>query len=198
MRSQKYRGPSLQNFRERFQERISSESKHLYNMILEYINDNNETKWQISSIFISLIFSFFPLIIQTVCFSHHWLQCAHLLYIDPNRLKISSSRRHRDILRGTFRSLGYHSTTLRVYSWTFERIRPSIISAVGILSARPSLSSASESPRFGYAHHESFQSHLDRSPHLVLFTNPSARAGYDTRSIFKRSLTGLNSEFSFS
>ena len=25
--------------------------------------------------------------------------------------------------------------------------------------------------------------------------NPSARAGYDTRSIFKRSLTGLNSEF---
>ena len=33
---------------------------------------------------------------------------------------------------------------------------------------------------------------------IVLFTNPSARAGYDTRSIFKRSLTGLNSEFSFS
>ena len=28
--------------------------------------------------------------------------------------------------------------------------------------------------------------------------NPSARAGCDTRSIFKRSLTGLNSEFSFS
>ena len=32
----------------------------------------------------------------------------------------------------------------------------------------------------------------------ILFTNLSARAGYDTRSIFKRSLTGLNSEFSFS
>ena len=30
---------------------------------------------------------------------------------------------------------------------------------------------------------------------IILFTNPSARAGYDTRSIFKRSLTGLNSEF---
>ena len=28
--------------------------------------------------------------------------------------------------------------------------------------------------------------------------NPSARAGYDTRSIFKQSLTGLNLEFSFS
>ena len=28
--------------------------------------------------------------------------------------------------------------------------------------------------------------------------NPSAWAGYDTRSIFMRSLTGLNSEFSFS
>ena len=32
-----------------------------------------------------------------------------------------------------------------------------------------------------------------------IFTNPSGRAGYDTRSIFfKRSLTGLSSEFSFS
>ena len=31
-----------------------------------------------------------------------------------------------------------------------------------------------------------------------MFTNPSARAGYDIRSIFKRSLTGLNSEFSIS
>ena len=36
---------------------------------------------------------------------------------------------------------------------------------------------------------------LDR---LSIFTNPFARAGYDTRSIFKQSLTGLNSEFSFS
>ena len=33
---------------------------------------------------------------------------------------------------------------------------------------------------------------------IILFTNPSARAGYDTKSIFKRSLTGLNAEFSFS
>ena len=33
---------------------------------------------------------------------------------------------------------------------------------------------------------------------FIIFTNPSARAGYDTRSFFKRSLTGLNSEFSFS
>ena len=33
---------------------------------------------------------------------------------------------------------------------------------------------------------------------VTIFTNPSARAGYDTRSIFKQSLTGLNSEFSFS
>ena len=32
----------------------------------------------------------------------------------------------------------------------------------------------------------------------ILFTNPSAPAGYDTRSIFKRSLTGVSSEFSFS
>ena len=31
-----------------------------------------------------------------------------------------------------------------------------------------------------------------------IFTNTSAWAGYDTRSIFKRSLTGLNSEFSYS
>ena len=33
---------------------------------------------------------------------------------------------------------------------------------------------------------------------IIIFTNPSAQAGYDTRSVFKRSLTGLNSEFSFS
>ena len=33
---------------------------------------------------------------------------------------------------------------------------------------------------------------------FIIFTNPSARAGYDTRSIFKRSLTCLNSEYSFS
>ena len=33
---------------------------------------------------------------------------------------------------------------------------------------------------------------------LIIFTNASVRAGYDTRSGFKRSLTGLNSEFSFS
>ena len=32
----------------------------------------------------------------------------------------------------------------------------------------------------------------------IFTTPPPARAGYDTRSIFKRSLTGLNSEFSFS
>ena len=33
---------------------------------------------------------------------------------------------------------------------------------------------------------------------LLLCRGVTARAGYDTRSIFKRSLTGLNSEFSFS
>ena len=33
---------------------------------------------------------------------------------------------------------------------------------------------------------------------IILFTNPSAQAGYDTRPVFKRSLTGFNSEFSFS
>ena len=38
------------------------------------------------------------------------------------------------------------------------------------------------------------KSQIRKYPYL---TNPSARAGYDTRSIFKRSLTGLNAEFSF-
>ena len=33
---------------------------------------------------------------------------------------------------------------------------------------------------------------------IYLSTNPSAQTGYDTRSIFKRGLTGLNSEFFFS
>ena len=31
--------------------------------------------------------------------------------------------------------------------------------------------------------------------YIYIYTNPFARAGYDTRSIFKQSLTGLNSEF---
>ena len=31
--------------------------------------------------------------------------------------------------------------------------------------------------------------------YIYIFTNPSGRAGYVTRPIFKRSLTGLNSEF---
>ena len=35
-------------------------------------------------------------------------------------------------------------------------------------------------------------------PHRYYLPNPSARVGYDTRSIFKRSLTDLNLEFSFS
>ena len=34
--------------------------------------------------------------------------------------------------------------------------------------------------------------------YIYIYTNSSAQAGYDTRSIFKWSLTGLNSEFSFS
>ena len=37
----------------------------------------------------------------------------------------------------------------------------------------------------------------NNNSYVIIFTNPSARAGYDTRSIFMRSLTGLNSEFSF-
>ena len=35
-------------------------------------------------------------------------------------------------------------------------------------------------------------------PLLSYLPNPSTQAGYDTRSIFKKSLTDLNSEFSFS
>ena len=33
--------------------------------------------------------------------------------------------------------------------------------------------------------------HFTIDPYLIIFTNPSAHAGYDTRSIFKRSLTGF-------
>ena len=45
---------------------------------------------------------------------------------------------------------------------------------------------------------EEWDTTLVTSVQDIIFTNPSARAGYDTRSIFKQSLTGLNSEFSFS
>ena len=37
-----------------------------------------------------------------------------------------------------------------------------------------------------------------KNHHYIYLLNPSARAGCDTRSIFKRSLTGMNSVFSFS
>ena len=41
--------------------------------------------------------------------------------------------------------------------------------------------------------------HLNTHNHNYIYLpNPSTRAGYDTRSIFKRSLTGLNSEFPYS
>ena len=43
-----------------------------------------------------------------------------------------------------------------------------------------------------------FAVYLISTIYLSYLPNPSARAGYDTRSIFKRSLTGFNSEFSFS
>ena len=44
----------------------------------------------------------------------------------------------------------------------------------------------------------SFSLSIYLSVYLSILPNPSARAGYDTKSVFKRSLTGLNSEFSFS
>ena len=40
--------------------------------------------------------------------------------------------------------------------------------------------------------------HVWTNDYHIIFTNPSAWTGYDSMSIFKRSLTGLNSEFSFS
>ena len=39
---------------------------------------------------------------------------------------------------------------------------------------------------------------IDSTFFVIIFTNLSTRAGYETRSILKRGLTGLNSEFSFS
>ena len=43
-----------------------------------------------------------------------------------------------------------------------------------------------------------FRETFKKCLNIIILTNPSTRAGYDTRSIFKRSLTGLNSEYSFS
>ena len=40
--------------------------------------------------------------------------------------------------------------------------------------------------------------HTHTHTYVYIFTNTSARVRYDTRSILTRSLTGLNSEFSFS
>ena len=44
----------------------------------------------------------------------------------------------------------------------------------------------------------SYDIHGFEKKHESIFTNPSARAGYNKRLIFKQSLTGLNSEFPFS
>ena len=46
--------------------------------------------------------------------------------------------------------------------------------------------------------HMAKQKQDDQLEHKYIFTNPSPRVGYNTRSIFKLSLTGLNSEFPFS
>ena len=43
-----------------------------------------------------------------------------------------------------------------------------------------------------------FSNSISPNVNVILFTNPSAMARYDTRSVLKWSLTGLNSEFSFS
>ena len=45
---------------------------------------------------------------------------------------------------------------------------------------------------------DTFLKGINLKLNVILFTNPSTRAGYDTSSVFKWSLTGLNSEFSFS
>ena len=46
--------------------------------------------------------------------------------------------------------------------------------------------------------HTHTHTHIYIYIYMYIITHPSARVGYNTRSIFKRSLTGLNSEFSFS
>ena len=53
-------------------------------------------------------------------------------------------------------------------------------------------------PPYIYIYIYNKQIYINFYIYLILFTNSSAQAGYDIRSIFKRSLTGLNSEFSFS
>ena len=52
--------------------------------------------------------------------------------------------------------------------------------------------------KLGHTQTRIYPKKWDAKSYQILFTNLSARAGYDTRSIFKRSLTGLNSKFSFS
>ena len=43
-----------------------------------------------------------------------------------------------------------------------------------------------------------YNSSIKKKKSTPIFTNPSGRAGHDTKSIFKQNLTGLNSGFSFS
>ena len=80
--------------------------------------------------------------------------------------------------------------------WVFDKARPGIEPQSPGLLANTLLIRTMDVKLFNCV--QTRDEYLIKILALVLFTNPSARAGYDTRSIFKRILTGLNSEFSFS
>ena len=87
--------------------------------------------------------------------------------------------------------LGFHL----IYLFCGEGSEPSAVDAVNVFLGEYN---------FFIKFKKTFPFCINPFPHipskciLTVFTNPSARVGYDTRLIFKQSLTGLNSEFSFS
>ena len=81
---------------------------------------------------------------------------------------------------------------------TFFRIKNSSIQSHYFLNLKTSDITKRYKIRIGNFSQLSRTSKQNKKSEIFYLPNPSARTGYDTRSIFKRILTGLNSVFSFS
>ena len=134
-----------------------------------------------------------------------------VLYINPvvlagqQRLVYISSERTLDTVKKTKRNYDTHTHThthIYIYIYICVCVCVCVIMYIYILSSTDRLYRGITNPQCGQTR-RTLQARIEIPPNISLnivsyLPNPSARAGYDTRSIFKRSLTGLNSEFSFS
>ena len=134
----------------------------------------------------------------------HWLpvftelynsSIAHSISLECHVWSSSSGNNCRAVHRSLSSGASVYDCTMGFYLVPYCQPSPPTrflpITAIGMCHFLPV-------HHFGMACLAGSKVNIQHADVVVLFTNPSARAGYDTRSIFKRSLTGLNSEFSFS